>query len=181
MDNDSDEDIPNAHPMVQVIGQGDASEMMPVDHPGQGRFRVAIGADRLAATPSPPREPSYFEWSIFTDPTDIDGEKENDMVMGRAADGEGDADLESMDNGDEENGPDGIDNVEESGRNLDASGSESLKGYEYTKFNPTPTNHNSPAIAGPSSHMCPTQHDVLAAIEDLKKYPSPKPRQWTGV
>jgi len=187
MNNNSDEYIPNAHPTVQVIGQGDASEMpVPGDRPGRSRFRVVIDADRLAA--APPRELSYFEWSIVTDPTDIDGEKEEDTIMEGVADGEGDAEPESMDNGDEENGPDGIDNVEESGRNLDDQETSqplwsiiltrtdirfpapgSLKGYEYTKFNPTPTNHNSPAIAGPSSHMRPTRHDVLAAMEDLKK------------
>lgn len=93
MNNNSDEDIPNAHPMVQVIRQGDASEM-PGNRPGQSRFRVVIAADRLAA--APPRELSYFEWSIVTDPTDIDGEKEEGTTMESVADGEGDAEPESI-------------------------------------------------------------------------------------
>ena len=60
--------------MIQVIRQGDASEM-PGDHDRQGRswFQVDVDADRLAATPQ--REFSYFEWSIVTDPTEIDGER----------------------------------------------------------------------------------------------------------
>lgn len=157
---------------------------MPGDHDrrGRSRFRVDVDADRLAATPQ--REFSYFEWSIVTDPTEIDGEMEEDTIMGPggAADGEGDAEPESMDNGDEENGPDGIDNIE---IGTDSDGIRfpdpgSPKGYEYTKFNPTPTNHNSPAVAGPSSHMCPTQLDVLAAMEDLKMILHPSRKTGRG-
>jgi hypothetical protein len=187
MKNGSDEDTPNVHPTVQVIGprqlEGDASDSESENQipdsdirPGRGRFWVAIDTERLAATP---RELSYFEWSIITDPMEIneedseaaDGDLENDS----------DAEPESMDNGDEVNVLDGIDNIEESGGNLDDNWQENdlssqspgppavLEGYEYTKFDHTPINYNSPAIAGPSSHMCPTQLDVLAAMEDLEK------------
>jgi len=38
MNNDSDEDIPNAHPMVQVTRQGDASKM-----PGDLQVEVDFG------------------------------------------------------------------------------------------------------------------------------------------
>ena len=80
------------------------------------------------------------------------------IVQHDQADGEGDTELEfeSM-----ENGKDGIDSIDESGRSLDDSQflkPSPLKGYEYTQFNPNrgPTNHNSPALVGASAHMCPT-------------------------
>ena len=47
-----------------------------------------------------------------------------------------------------------------------------LKGYEYTTFNPTPINWNSPGTAAYQPH--PTQPDVLVAMEDLKKILHPR-------
>jgi len=92
---------------------------------------------------------------------------------------------ESMDNEDEINGPDQIDNLKENGRTMDdeeiyrsfpppinPAQINVLKGYEYTTFNPTPINCNSPRTGAyvPS----PTQVDVLAAMEDLKMILHPR-------
>ena len=102
------------------------------------------------------------------------------IVQHDQADGEGDTELEfeSMENGKDGNGPDGIDNIDESGRSLNDSQflkPSPLKEYEYTLFNPNqgPTNHYSPALAGASAHICPTQHDILAA-EDLQQLLHPR-------
>jgi hypothetical protein len=42
-------------------------------HPLQTKFRVAIEKGTLAAADPMERELSYFEWSIVTDPMEIDG------------------------------------------------------------------------------------------------------------
>ena len=69
MDDNSNEDIPNAHPNFQVIEQGDASdselEATSSHLLNRSRFRVVVEEGALA--PMPPRELSYFEWSIVTD------------------------------------------------------------------------------------------------------------------
>ena len=65
----------------------------------------------------------YLEWSIITDPTDIDGPEndENEIETGPSTIGsEENEESESSDEeGDEENTLDTINNVEESGRVLD--------------------------------------------------------------
>ena len=197
MDNNSDEDIPIADPEIQVIKQGDPSEA-DASHwqLNQSRFRVVVPEGTLAAATVPSRALSYFEWSIVTDPKEIDGGLGEDGGGDVTAEGvvgvEETAEPESMDNDEEENGPDQIDNLEEGGRNLDDEeahrsspppinlartdisfpGPGLLKGYEYTTFKPTPINHNSPETTAYMPH--PTQPDVLAAMEDLRKILHPR-------
>jgi hypothetical protein len=173
MDNNSDEDIPNAHPEIQVIEQSDAANASEAaaSHLNRSRFRIEVKGEALTAAPA--RSLSYFEWSIATDPMEIDGGGEDsseDCVEGAEENGK----PESMDNEDEDNGPDQIDNVEESGRNIDDEDTPNprpLKGYEYTTFNPTPTPNSS---ATTTYTPYPIQADVLAAMEDLKKNLHPK-------
>ena len=117
------------------------------------------------------------------DPIDIDGPEEQPVVNN---------DLEPELSDDEENLPDVIDDVEESGRALDESEaaeifhhSESLsinspqspnvhmplaepgplKGYEYTEFKPIPMKANSPVDV----YMYPTQSKASAVLTDLQK------------
>ena len=173
MDNNSDEDIPNAHPEIQVIEQSDATDASEAaaSHLNQSQFHVEVKGEALTAAPA--RSLSYFEGSIATDPMEIDGGGEDsseDCVEGTKENGK----PESMDNEDEDNGPDQIDNVEESRRNIDDEDTPNpcpLKGYEYTTFNPIPTPNSS---ATTTYTPYPIQADILAAIEDLKKILHPK-------
>jgi len=183
MDSKSDEEIPNAHPEIQITEQGDAPE--EPSSLNRSRFRVVVEEGALAAVS--PRESSFFEWSIVTDPMEIDDSEDGsgDATPEDALGAEENREPESMDNKDEANGPDQIDNLEESGRNLDNEETQRslppqinlahvniLKRYEYTTFNPTPVNRNSPGTAPYMPH--PTQPDVLAAIKDLKKILHPR-------
>jgi hypothetical protein len=133
----------------------------------------------------------YLEWSIITDPTDIDG-PENDDEIGTGSStigGEGKEEPGSSDEeGDKENTPDIINNIEESGRVLDCLETPRpfapinplpsvhllepgpLQGYKYMEFRPTPINQSSPV----DTHMSPTQSDALAALKDLKKILHPQ-------
>lgn len=150
-------------------------DAMASDHPTQTTFRVAIKKGALSAAAPMQRELSYFEWSIVTDPMEIDGMK----------DYRSDDNPDSMDNGDDEKGLDEIDNVEANGRELETEETHHslpsvkspcrnthfpepgpLKGYEYTKFNPTPINPNSPEA---DSYMRISQIDAIKALGDLKK------------
>ena len=149
MGHESDEDEPNMQP--EVIEQDNTLE---ISGSRQTTFRVAIEKGALAAAPS---GGSYFEWSILTDSVEIDGVDEDSGEV-ESADGEGIDEAESSEEeGDDESGPDGTDNVEEIGRALDNAeahrlsssypnislpGPGPLKGYKYTKFNPTPINRN---------------------------------------
>ena len=45
-------------------------------HPMQTTFQVAIKKGTLIAASTIQRKPLYFEWSIVTDPMDIDGPKD---------------------------------------------------------------------------------------------------------
>ena len=151
--------------------------------------------ETLAAATIPSRAVSYFEWSIVTDPKEIDGglgEDGGDVTTKGVVRAEETTELESMDNNKKENGPDQIDNLEESGRNLDDEeahrssppsinlahtnisfpGPGLLKGYEYTTFKLIPINHNSPETTAYMSY--PTQPDVLVAMEDLRKILHPR-------
>ena len=184
MDNRSYDEVPSNR--YAVIEQGDPSEISTLDHQFT-QFRVAIPKGALTAGSS--RGSSYFEWSIVTDPAEIDEVEEGkgEDEIGQTTDaGEGNDEIElSDDEGGEENGPDEIDNVCETGRELDCTATSPissslnrnfpniplpapgpLKGYEYTKFNPTPATtpitHNSPDV-----HMLPPQPNALAALTDL--------------
>jgi hypothetical protein len=170
MNNNSNEDVPNAYPPIQVIEQSDAADASKAaaSHLNQSRFHIEVKGEALTATPA--GSLSYFEWFIATNPIEIDGGGEDsseDPVEGAEENGR----PESMDNEDED-GSDQIDNLEESGRNIDDEDTPNLhplKGYEYTTFNPTP---NSPATTTYMLH--PIQADILAAIEDFKKILHPK-------
>ena len=136
----------------------------------------------------PPRELSYFEWSIATNSVEIDGSRDGsrDVTTEDPLGAKENDEPESMDNDNEANGPDQIDNLQESGRSLDDEETHQslppplinlahthiLKKYEYTAFNPTPINHNSSGTAAYMPH--PTQPEVLTAMEDLKKIPHPR-------
>ncbi|KJA20043.1 glycoside hydrolase family 27 protein [Hypholoma sublateritium FD-334 SS-4] len=102
MDTEPDNYAPNdpAIPKIQI--HSDVTQ--------QTAFRIAASRDMPRAAPILSRELSYFEWSIVTDPSDIDGAKDS---------GDGPT-PESMDDsdGDHENGPDEIDNIETAGRDF---------------------------------------------------------------
>ena len=166
---------------IQAIRQGNVSMMA-----GNHNFRVAIEKGALSSALTAQREPSYFEWSIVTNPMEIDGDREYRNVDPLAPDTIPD----SMDNGDkEEQGPDGINNIEENGRLLEEEFHQHsspinavhrntqlpqpgpLKGYNYTEFNPTPINPNSARV---NSYMRVSQADACTALEDLKKILSPR-------
>ena len=70
-----EEDEPRAHFIIRPIKLGDVS-VMAGDHPTQSKFCVAIEKGALTAAPMTQRELSYFEWSIVTDPTEIDSNVE---------------------------------------------------------------------------------------------------------
>jgi hypothetical protein len=59
-------------------GEDNASKAAPADLPSQSRFRVTVDEGLLAAAPL---ETLYFEWSIITDPLDIDGQDGGDTVI----------------------------------------------------------------------------------------------------
>ena len=68
MDNNNDEDIPNAHPEIQVIKQSDAADVSEAaaSHLNQSQFCIEVEEGALMAAPA--RSLSYFEWSIATNP-----------------------------------------------------------------------------------------------------------------
>ena len=72
MDNNSDEDIPNAHTAIQVIEQSDAADVSEAGafYRNQSQFQAEIEEGVLTAAPA--RGSSYFEWYIATDPMEID-------------------------------------------------------------------------------------------------------------
>jgi hypothetical protein len=195
MDNNSGEDIPIADPEIQVIKQGDPSEV-DASQLNQSQFWVVVPEGTLAAATVPSIALSYFEWSIVTDPKEINGglgeDGGGDVTAKGVVRAEKTMEPESIDNDEEENGPDQINNLEEGGRNLDDEeahrslpppinlsrtnisfpGLGLLKEYKYTIFKPTPINHNSPETTAYMPH--PTQPDVLAAMEDLRKILHPR-------
>ena len=167
---------------LRAQSEGDVSTMA-----GNHNFRVAIKKGTLAAAPTIQRKISYFEWSIVTDPIEVDGDREYSRDdLDPSSDTL--AIPDSMENGDEE--PDRINNIEENGRSLEEEPHRHslsinsmhpdshwhlpqpspLKGYEYTEFNPTPVNPNSRRV----DSMWVSQADALAALEDLKKILSPR-------
>jgi hypothetical protein len=184
MDNNADE----IHPEIQLedIEQGDALEATSSHLLNRSRFRVDLKEEALAAML--PRPLSYFEWSIVTYPMEIDGDRGNESgdseaIIEGVLGAEENGDPESMDNEDEKD--DQIDNLKESSSNLDDKETPQilldctnirlpvpLEGYEYMTFNPTPINWNSPATTAYKPH--PTQPDVLAAMENLKKILHPR-------
>ena len=152
-------------------------DVQNADHPMQTTFRVVIEKGTLIAAPPIQRQPSYFEWSIVTDPMDIDGTKEyisNDDQNSGAG---------SMENilDDDENEPDRIENLTDNGRaledeeihhstpliNSNPHQGVHLEGYEYTQFNPTNYHGNS------SAHMRVSQNDAVKALEGLQRVLSP--------
>ena len=180
MGNASDEEQP------AVVEQVDAPDIATSS---QMTFRVAVKKGSLSTASS--RGSLYLEWSIITDPTDIDGpENDNEIETGSSTIGgeENEKSESSDEEGDEENTPDTINNIEESGRVLDRVETPQplapinpfpsvhlpkpgpLQGYKYTEFRPTPINQNSPVDA----HMSPTQSDALTALKDLKNILRPQ-------
>ena len=173
MDNNSGQDIPDDHPAIQVIEQinaaADVSEAGTL-YWNQSHFQVELKVGILPSAPV--RELFYFEWHITTNPMEIDGGRE-DCSEDHIENAEEICNPESMDN-ENEGGHNHIDNIEESGRNMDKEDTHPsmlppslLKGYEYTTFNPTLINQNSPGITVYMPH--PTQADVLATIKDLNE------------
>ena len=100
---------------IQAIGLSDVFTMG-----GNHNFRVEIEKGALTAAPTTQRQLSYFEWSIITNPMEIDGDREytsNDLL---APGPDSDIIPDSMENGDdEEQGSDRIDNIQENGRLLE--------------------------------------------------------------
>lgn len=81
-------------------------------------------------------KPFYFEWSIFTDPVDIDGPEGDEQPVSTIEGNSTKSDSsDSDDEEDKENGP----NNSLPHMILPDLGSQHsrLKGYEYTEFNPT--------------------------------------------
>ena len=118
MDNNSDGDILDAQPAIQVIEQSNAADAPKAAAFYQSQFQVEVEEGALTAAPA--GELSYFEWDIATNPMEINGGEEDcseDHVEG--ADHKENHEPESMDNEDESNGPDQIDDPEESGRDMD--------------------------------------------------------------
>jgi hypothetical protein len=99
MEYNSDEDILNAHPTIQIIEQDDVPEA--TSSLTRSQFRVVVKEGALAAVP--PRELSYFEWSIAIDPAEIDGGEEGsrDVATEDTLGAEENGEPESMDNDDE--------------------------------------------------------------------------------
>ena len=96
---------------LRAQSEGDVSTMA-----GNHNFRVAIKKGTLAAAPTIQRKISYFEWSIVTDPIEVDGDREYSRDdLDPSSDTL--AIPDSMENGDEE--PDRINNIEENGRSLE--------------------------------------------------------------
>ena len=174
-----DEGVPNCDADLEIhaINEG----IMPVAM--QTTFQVAIEKGALISAPPIQRELSYFEWSIITDPMDIDGTKEYSSDKNPEAD--------SMEN--DENEPDRIDDLEDSGRVLEDEeihhyslppiNRESnrrpsvhlpnrgpLEGYEYTQFNPTNYYDDSSET---NAYMRVLQNDAIRALEGLKNHLNP--------
>jgi hypothetical protein len=139
----------------------------------QSTFRVQIDKGALAPVP---QAGSFYEWSIVTDATEIDGigeaEEEIDVIKS-VAEHPNESDPESDDEGD-----DVLDkeNIQSYGQDLEKVDADSdlrnplplpgpLKGYEYTKFEPKPYGHDLPG----QIRLNPTQDDTLMALHDLKK------------
>ena len=131
-------------PIIQqtVIEQGNPSEMSG-DHQFT-QFCVEIPRGELTAGLS--RGSSYFEWSIVTDPAEIDGFQEDTAVeeFGKTTGDEEHAnELEFSDDEEERNGPDEIyhDNIGEAGIELD---------HVETPQISSSLNHNHPNITLPA-------------------------------
>ncbi|KAF8156091.1 hypothetical protein B0H34DRAFT_676160 [Crassisporium funariophilum] len=122
-------------------------------------------------------KPAFIEWSIVTDPTDIDGpaNTQDDTALSNNEEPSG-LEIEG------DKGSDTIDNLYESGRAVEAKPSvqfptiqttpnatrpepSSLKGYEYTEFIPIPTKRTLPGHI----HMVPTQSEALQAAKNLTR------------
>ena len=147
-------------------------------HPMQTTFRVAIEKGTLIAASTIQRKPSYFEWSIVTDPMDIYGPKD---YTTSSDDQNLVADSESMENIDnDENEPDRIDSLEDNGRALEdeeihhspppinlnlLQGAHLIEGYEYTPFNPSNYNNN---LSGTNAYMRISQDNAIKALDGLK-------------
>ena len=156
--------------VVAAIDQGDQSFNAPIPDNESYQLNFLVTIEKGALTPSSIRPPGsfYFEWTISTDPADIDG-PEGDNLPNM----EEKQDSDSSDEESKENEPDPIRNIEESGWTLDGSENYSfplvippdlqLKGYEYTEFKPT-TNQGLLDI-----HIAPTQSEAMAALQDLRK------------
>ena len=148
----------------------------------QHDFRIAIKKGVLTPGPS---QSFYVEWSIFTNPVDIDGPKEDDADKQPSIE-ENSQPHSSDDEEDEKNEPDPINSIEESGQELNGVDSHSdlptnhslpqpilpeshcrLKGYEYTEFIPTTNQDYVP-------DMALTQSEAMAALQDLKKILHPQ-------
>ena len=184
METESNEGVAAQNPTIPAI-------QVSAIHPGstqQSTFRFAASKNIPCAAPLAPRELSYFEWSIVTNSEEIDGTPPS------ASTGN-DPNPESMDDDNNQDWPDEIENLDTSGQALEheefslfrwpidapnpldhqhipsEAGSSTLKGYEYTTFNPTPNNHSSP---GTNSYMLVTQPDALRALEDLKMILQPR-------
>jgi hypothetical protein len=181
VNNSSDEEQP------AVVEQIDAPDIATSS---QMTFCVAVKKSSLSMASS--RGSLYLEWSIITDPTDIDGPENDDKIETGSStiDGEENEESESSDEeGDEENTPDTIDNIEKSGRALDYVETPQplllinslpngvhlpepglLQEYKYTEFRLTPINQNSSV----DTHMSPSKSNVLAALKGFKKNPHPQ-------
>lgn len=189
MGNASDDEPP------VIIEPADCNESGVLVPNSQVIFRVAVEKGSLSTASS--RGSLYLEWSIITDATDIDGPENDDndsdeIKTGPSTFGEESEESESSGEdgpGDEENTPDSIDNMEESGtgrplespqhlahinsfpsRGVHLPELGPLKGYNYAEFMPTPINQSSSA----GVHMYPSQSDALAALKDLKMILHPK-------
>jgi len=68
MDNNSDEDIPNAHPAIQVIKQSNAADASEAGAFYQNQSHFQAKLDEGVLTVAPARASSYFEWYITADP-----------------------------------------------------------------------------------------------------------------
>jgi hypothetical protein len=145
-------------------------------------FRVHI--DKEALTPAP-QTGSFLEWSFLTDPTDIDGAEEGIDTTESCLEIDGSESSDSDSDGGDDNILD-AENVEERGRELENTEAVTnlarqpipgpLKGYEYTKFEPKPYNHDLPGQV----HLNPTQDTVLNALHDLKKILHPERKTGRG-
>ena len=106
-------------------------------------------------------ESFYFEWSIFTDPVDIDGPEGDEQPSIEENSTKSDF-SDSDDEEDKENAPNhSLPHMIEPELHL--------KGYEYTKFKPTINQDYVPDI-----HMAPAQSEAIAALEDLKRILQPQ-------
>ena len=182
MKNTSDEDTCEGDQQGAVIDQGNPSD---ISGGSLITFRIEVEKGALAAESS--QGSSYFEWSIMMDPIDIDGPDseglEDEVKITGQSTMNNEPEFSDNEEEDEENVPDVIDDVDESGRALDEADSETfhhslsinssinlpepgpLKGYEYSEFKPIPMKGNSPVDV----YMYPTQSEASAALTDLQK------------